>query len=96
MIFMPEEMPALYAGLPMLVVSAIAVGVAMLVNAGGPLEAFIQRVAVFATVVVACGAMLVWSMRAAYFGPATGPGRHSEANTVPPGRKRSVILRAKP
>jgi O-antigen/teichoic acid export membrane protein len=86
----------LYAGVPMLVVSAIAVGAAMMVDAGEPLQAFIQRVAVFATVVIAGGAMLVWSMRAAYFGPATGPGRHSEANTVPAGRKRSVILRVKP
>ena len=85
----------LQAGAPMLVISAIAVGVAMTVDAAVPLDVLIRRVTVFATVAVACGALLFWSMRAAYFGPVPDPGRRSEADAVPDSAKRSSIMRAK-
>jgi O-antigen/teichoic acid export membrane protein len=89
----------LYAGVPMLVVSAIAVGATMLVDAGGsveradPLEVVIGRVVVFATMAVGCGALLVWSMRAAYFGSGSAPACHSDAGAVADSRK--PIIRAK-
>ncbi len=85
----------LRAGVPMLVVSAIAVGATMMVDGDGPLEVLIRRVAVFAAMVVVCGALLVWSMRAAYFGPGPGPGHHSEADAVGDSSKPLSIMRAK-
>jgi PST family polysaccharide transporter len=62
----------LRAGVPALLVSAVAVGAAMAMDAGAPLEVLTRRVAVFGIVVAACGAPLLWSMRAEYFIPPRG------------------------
>jgi hypothetical protein len=77
----------------MLMASAFAVGVAITVNAGGPPGMLIRRVVVFAAITIACVALLVWSMRATYFGP--GPGRRSDQGAIPVGGKPSLIARLK-
>jgi hypothetical protein len=83
----------LRAGVPMLAISAVAAGIATTVDAGGLPEVLVRRVAVFATVVVASGALLVWSMRTAYFGP--GQDRQTRIDALPGGGKRASIMRAK-
>jgi O-antigen/teichoic acid export membrane protein len=84
----------LRAGTPMLLVSAVAAGLAMTVDAGGLLDILIRRVAVFASVVAACGALLVWSMRATYRRPGPGAGHRSEAEDVQAGGKSPSTMRA--
>lgn len=83
----------LRAGVPMLMVSAIAAGIAMPVDEGDPLGVLMRRGAIFATVVVAGGALLVWSMRMAYFTP--GPVHRTDPAAIPPPGKRATILRLK-
>ena len=85
----------LYTGAPMLAVSALAASVAITVDAGDPLEVLIRRAAVYTAVVLICGALLIWSMRATYFGPAPGVGQCSTAGVVAAGRKTPSVIRAK-
>jgi O-antigen/teichoic acid export membrane protein len=60
----------LRAGVPMLLVAATGVAVAMALDAGGPSEMLIRRAVVFVVVVSACTVPLLWWMRAEYFGAA--------------------------
>jgi PST family polysaccharide transporter len=85
----------LRTGAPMLAVSAIAAGAAMTMDAAAPQELLIRRVAVFAAVMLACGAFLVWSMRATWFGPGRGVRQRSTVDVVPAESKRSSVMRAK-
>ncbi|HEX3995704.1 MAG TPA: oligosaccharide flippase family protein [Acetobacteraceae bacterium] len=85
----------LRAGIPMLVVSAIAASVAMMVDAGGLLDILVRRAAIFVLVFATCGGLLIWSMRAAYFGSGQGAGHRLETDAVRSGSKSSSIIRAK-
>ena len=66
----------LRAGVPLLLIAAIGVASAMLVDAGLLLG---RRVAVFAGVVMACGVPLLWAMRGTYF-PARPGERFGSAS----------------
>jgi O-antigen/teichoic acid export membrane protein len=48
------------AGVPMLLISAVGVGVAMTMDGGGPLESLVRRLVGFLFVVSVCGALLAW------------------------------------
>jgi O-antigen/teichoic acid export membrane protein len=83
----------LRAGLPMLMVSAIATAIAMITDGGEPFGVLIRRVSIFSTVVAGCGAPLIWSMRSTYF--ASGQSHRPETDVIAAGGKRSSILRVK-
>jgi O-antigen/teichoic acid export membrane protein len=74
----------LRAGLPMLLVTGIGVAAAIVMDAGGPLEALLRRVAIFGLAVTVCGAPLLWSMRAVYFGPSTNTHSGPDGNVLGP------------
>ena len=85
----------LRAGVPILVITAVGVGVAMTVDAGGPLESLIRRLIAFLLVVLACGALLAWwqhtkritlRLRAGSTPRLGAPSSGTNAEAVPPAR----------
>lgn len=60
----------LRAGIPMLLISTVAVVAAMVFDAGGPLEVLVRRAVVFVLVVTAGAMPLLWFRRSDYFARA--------------------------